>query len=143
SNRLTLSPRGRGLWLDERTGIESSNPLPSRERGCGSMKGPESNRLTPSPPGGGVWVRERDGNQTVKPFPPAGEGGPPCGPELPTSSRPPGAGAYWRRAEPALSSAGAGRVRGLGVRCRIYETTYLDKLEMVRSARMEIPRPKW
>src|SRR6516225_7131316 len=28
----TLSREGRGLWLDARIGIESSNPLPSRER---------------------------------------------------------------------------------------------------------------
>ena len=28
----TLSREGRGLWLDGRIGIESSNPLPSRER---------------------------------------------------------------------------------------------------------------
>ena len=57
----------------------------------------------PLPRGERVVPRGKDSNRIVEPSPLAGEGSP----------------------QPALSLAGAGRVRGSGIRCRIYETTYL------------------
>src|SRR6516164_5242206 len=57
----------------------------------------------PLPRGERVVPRGKDSNRIVEPSPLAGEGGP----------------------QPALSPAGAGRVRRSGIRFRIYETTYL------------------
>src|SRR6516165_404943 len=57
----------------------------------------------PLPRGERTVARWNDRNRIVQPSPLAGERGPP----------------------PALPPAGAGRVRGPGIRCRIYETTYI------------------